>query len=354
LGSLRALEREQYAIPKYRYPSAGSLYPVQTYLYLKPERVAGLDGGWYYYHPVRHELVRVGGEPGLGAEAYGEINRAIYEASAFALFLVGEMGAIAPIYGEKARDFSLLEAGYMGQLLMSESGSFELGLCPIGEVEGQVVRAGLDLGAGQEVLHSLVGGPISRAQSQRWRGGESLGLGATSGRQLRDYLAERLPGYMVPSSVVVVERMPLSSNGKVDRQALARLGTARSRGEGAAVVAATAWEQRVAALVAGVLGVSEVGVGENLFDLGASSIHLVRLQRKLHEELGREVPIVELFGRPTVRALAEYLGREVEVGVELGEVNEAARRRKAERQKRLERRGIGNFNPNPDNGGEPA
>ena len=159
---------------------------------------------------------------------------------------------------------------------------------------------------------------------------------------------------MVPSSVVVVERMPLSSNGKVDRQALARLGAARGRGEGAGVAAATEWEQRVAALVAGVLGVCEIGVGENLFDLGASSIHLVRMQRKLHEELGREVPIVELFARPTVRALAEYLGRDAEAGVDLGEVNEAARRRKAERQRRLERRGIRDFNPNPDNGGEPA
>ncbi len=53
-------------LPKYRYPSAGNLYPVQVYLVIKPGRVAGLDGGAYYYHPARHELARLDDAAPLG------------------------------------------------------------------------------------------------------------------------------------------------------------------------------------------------------------------------------------------------------------------------------------------------
>ncbi|MEP7272399.1 MAG: amino acid adenylation domain-containing protein, partial [Acidobacteriota bacterium] len=59
LESLRGLERDQFAIAKYRYPSAGSLYPVQTYIRVRSGGIKGVDGGYYYYDPMGHEMVRL-------------------------------------------------------------------------------------------------------------------------------------------------------------------------------------------------------------------------------------------------------------------------------------------------------
>ena len=57
LGCLLQMPIADTPLPKYLYPSAGSLYPVQTYLYVRPERIEGLAGGYYYYHPAHHQLL---------------------------------------------------------------------------------------------------------------------------------------------------------------------------------------------------------------------------------------------------------------------------------------------------------
>jgi amino acid adenylation domain-containing protein len=148
--------------PKHRYGSAGGLYPVQTYLYLKPDRVLGMAAGTYYHDPVEHSLVRLSEEARIDGGVYGWISQPIFDAAAFALYLVGDAGAIAPMYGERSRDFSLLEAGLMAQLLESCAPSLDIGLCQIGGADFDRVRPFLALGEGHELLHSLVGGALER------------------------------------------------------------------------------------------------------------------------------------------------------------------------------------------------
>ncbi|GAB1538087.1 hypothetical protein NUACC21_07440 [Scytonema sp. NUACC21] len=120
LNCLQQMKLDDYPLPKYRYPSAGSLYPVQTYLFIKPNRVEGLEAGIYYYHPADHRLVLLSTTSEIEGSVYGD-NQNIFEQSAFSLFLIGKLNAIAPMYGELAKDFCLLEAGHMGQLLMSSA-----------------------------------------------------------------------------------------------------------------------------------------------------------------------------------------------------------------------------------------
>jgi hypothetical protein len=94
-------------VPKYRYPSAGTLYPVQTYVVLR--RALGvLPAGSYYHDPVAHELVMV--SSGTPDAPDGSAPDAL-------LLLVAQRAAIAPIYGEQAMGFCLLEAGYMSEAL---------------------------------------------------------------------------------------------------------------------------------------------------------------------------------------------------------------------------------------------
>src|SRR6185312_14397326 len=143
------------------YPSAGGLYPVQTYLYAKAGRVEGLEGGVYYHHPAAHRLVALAPGAEIDPGIYVEfINRPVYDEAAFALFLIAEAQAVAPMYGRAGRDFSLLEAGYMGQLLMLAAPACEIGLCPIGAVDFARVRRHFALADTHVLLHSLLGGRI--------------------------------------------------------------------------------------------------------------------------------------------------------------------------------------------------
>nr|AGS49689.1 peptide synthetase [uncultured bacterium esnapd14] len=155
LGHLRRLNDS--GNPKYAYPSAGSLYPVQTYVTVNSGRVEGLDEGSYYYHPELHRLVPITPGARIEAEAHAWVNRAAARESAFSLYLVAEQDAIAPMYGARARDYALIESGAMCQLLMSAATGCELGLCPVGEMDEAALREPL-LRESHAVLHILLGG----------------------------------------------------------------------------------------------------------------------------------------------------------------------------------------------------
>jgi amino acid adenylation domain-containing protein len=163
LGRLLAVLARQDAGGEERrlYPSASGLYPVQTYLWVKPGRVDGIAPGVWYHHPADHRLVPIAPGAEIDGAIYGElVNRPIFEEAAFALFLIAQAAAMAPMYGVLGRDFSLLEAGTMTQLLMLAAPERRLGLCPIGAVAFDRVRGQFDLDEGHVLLHSLLGGRI--------------------------------------------------------------------------------------------------------------------------------------------------------------------------------------------------
>ncbi|MEV7184250.1 amino acid adenylation domain-containing protein [Kitasatospora sp. NPDC093102] len=122
--------------------------------------------------------------------------------------------------------------------------------------------------------------------------------------QLRAHLAALLPDYMVPAAVVVLDRLPLSSHGKIDRSAL----PAPEFGPAAAGRAPRdERERQLLALFAEVLGVTGLGIDDNFFDLGGHSLLITRLAGRIRETLGAELTIRSLFEAPTVARLAERL-----------------------------------------------
>ncbi|WP_207309469.1 non-ribosomal peptide synthetase [Streptomyces kasugaensis] len=144
---------------KYLYGSAGGSYPVQAYLYVKPGRVAGVTGGAYYYDPGRHRLVALGRGHTLSPDAYDYfVNRPLFEAAAFALFLVAELAAIQPLYGDRSLGFCQIEAGAMGQLLTMTAPEQGLGLCGIGTLDTAQLDPLLELGPTHRLVYSMVGG----------------------------------------------------------------------------------------------------------------------------------------------------------------------------------------------------
>jgi amino acid adenylation domain-containing protein len=121
---------------------------------------------------------------------------------------------------------------------------------------------------------------------------------------LRDALKAKLPDYMIPALFFVLESLPLTAGGKIDRQTLAELNVARALAPLQYESPRTPQEALVARTWASVLGRARVGVNDNFFDLGGHSLLATQVVSRLRNELGKEVPVRLLFEAPTVEGLA--------------------------------------------------
>lgn len=342
LGCLSELNSNDMPLPKYRYASAGSLHAVQVYLYVKAARVEGLEEGMYYYHPEQHSLVRMASCPGLTMAAYGRgENPHLFERSGFSLFFVGQLDAVSPVYGdETARDFVSLEAGYMGQLLMDTAPKHLVGLCPIGYLDDSV-RGLLGLAPQQVIVHSMVGGAISRAHVDSWTGlsGEQQG-GATRGAPVADALRERLrltlPDYMIPAGFVYLDSLPLTANGKVDRRRLSERGI-ETKPDRIITPPRNEAERKLLEIWREALGVEAIDLEDNFFELGGDSVLIVRMHKQLKAAFGERISIVDLFKYPKITQLAEFVSNSLPAPVAPVVDEDAVDRRKAAllRQRRL-------------------
>ncbi|QKW49146.1 non-ribosomal peptide synthetase [Streptomyces buecherae] len=137
---------------------------------------------------------------------------------------------------------------------------------------------------------------------------------------LREHLAARLPDYMVPSAIVVLDALPLSPNGKLDRKALPA-PPAATTGPGRAPRSHR--EETLTRLFARALGVDQAGVEESFFDLGGNSLLAMRLVAAIRETLGVELALGTLFQAPTPAALAERLRAAAEGGGGAGAADDA-------------------------------
>jgi amino acid adenylation domain-containing protein len=173
---------------------------------------------------------------------------------------------------------------------------------------GFVVLAGREAGGGE-------GAPA-------WGRAASAGLPAARAglpalEELKDYLRAELPVHMVPAALVALPALPLTVQGKVDRQALAAAAPPRgTAAQGGARYAAprTPLEEKLAALMVEVLGVPRVGIHDSFFDLGGHSLLGVRLLSRLQARVGVELPLRRLFEQPTVAGLASSIQAVLDAG----------------------------------------
>ena len=133
-------------------------------------------------------------------------------------------------------------------------------------------------------------------------------------REMRRFLQARIPEYMIPTQFVVLDAMPLTSNGKMDRKALPETAeVAALQSEVKVEEEMTEDEEALAAIWCEVLGVKKVGLGDNFFALGGHSLLLVVLFAKINRRFATNLPLTTIFDAQTLRALAGLLREKVRI-----------------------------------------
>jgi glycopeptidolipid biosynthesis protein len=240
--------------------------------------------------------------PGVVGELYlagrgvgvGYVRRPGLSASRFVACPFGEPGA------RMYRTGDLVQWGADGQLQY------------LGRADEQVKIRGyrIELGEIQAALAELDGVTQAVVIAREDRSGDKRLVGYVTGTAdpaaMRDALAKRLPAYMVPAAVVVVESLPLTVNGKLDRRALPApeyQAAARYRAP------ANTTEATIAGIYAHVLGAQQVGVDDSFFDLGGDSISAMRVIAAINTTLDANLAVRTLFDAPSVSSLSQQLDR---------------------------------------------
>ncbi|MBZ4016082.1 non-ribosomal peptide synthetase [Streptomyces purpurogeneiscleroticus] len=205
----------------------------------------------------------------------------------------------------------------------------------LGEIEAALARhpavaAAVAAAPGERHHRHLVGYVVPEQRGDRTADEELLAA-------VRAFAAEQLPGYMVPPTLSVLDRLPLSANGKLDRSGLPDPVAARRDEDSLhATVPApvTQLEERILQVVLTHTPHKRAKVTDNFFELGLDSLTITRIYRELRETLALDFPITTLFSEPNVRRLAGRLTTPGTAPAAAGTASERARRRRQARGRR--------------------
>ncbi len=305
-------------------------------------RVYVLDAG------MRPTGVGMAGELYIGGAgvARGYLNRPELTAERFVPDPFGEVSG-GRLYrtGDLARLLPDGEVEYLGRIdqqvkvrgFRIELGEVEAALRRHASVGEAVAMVREDVAGDKRLVAYVVAAPDVQAGVGPEVAAE-VGAGnkaAVSVGELRRHLSNILPEYMVPSVVVVLDALPMTANGKLDRAALP---VARVKIDEAARVYEAPRSEAERVLVGiwqEVLGVERISVNDNFFDVGGDSLLMMRIHGKLQRIFGKEMPVVEMFEHTTVSAMAKYFAQEQSESQEssFDDVKDRAQKQRAARNR---------------------
>ncbi|MCX7708612.1 MAG: amino acid adenylation domain-containing protein [Clostridia bacterium] len=168
----------------------------------------------------------------------------------------------------------------------------------LGEIENQLLKLGF-------IKDAVV---IDRADS---KGNKYLCAYIVTTREyslgeIKDHLSRELPDYMIPSQFMRLEKIPLSPNGKADRKALPEPDH-KVRSEVVFAAPGNSMEEQLLQIWADTLNVPGIGIDHNFFEEGGDSLSAITLISRIHKELDIDMPVSQVFGTPTIRAMAEKI-----------------------------------------------
>ncbi|QEI43192.1 Linear gramicidin synthase subunit B [Dolichospermum sp. UHCC 0315A] len=126
--------------------------------------------------------------------------------------------------------------------------------------------------------------------------------------ELRQFLGNKLPGYMIPNAFVMLESLPLTPNGKVDRRALK--APAHTSNSDRFIEVRNQLELKLLQIWSNILKVDKIGVQDNFFDLGGHSLLAPYLMTQIKQQIGKDIPVKDLFQNPTIEQLAAIIQKE--------------------------------------------
>jgi len=245
-------------------------------------------------------------------------------------------------------------SGDQGRLL--PNGNIEI----MGRKDHQVKVRGFRIEPGEIETLLLQHPDISEAVVITKEGAVSSSYGAVSGdrylwayftskkdftvTQLREYLAGKLPDYMIPAYFVKLETVPLTPTGKVDRKSLDAHGTKLGTGKGY-IPASNQTEKILTETWKRVLNLEKIGIDDNFFDLGGSSMDVINLNDELKKTFPKNIPVTAIFNYLTIRTFARFLDQQaapaavIEKKMDRKEEIQRSRTRMIEKMKRI---GAGN------------
>jgi acyl carrier protein len=157
---------------------------------------------------------------------------------------------------------------------------------------------------------------------------------------VREYLAGRLPDYMIPAYFVQLERIPLTPSGKIDRKKLPSPEVSIESGADRYVAPRDDREKVIVETWKQVLELEEIGVETNFFELGGNSIDVIKINARLKEIFSMDIPVVMMFRYPTVRSFAGYLNEQnTSQIVDRGEEKQEGKTRLAKMRQQKKRSG---------------
>ncbi|WP_353896093.1 non-ribosomal peptide synthetase [Aliikangiella maris] len=183
----------------------------------------------------------------------------------------------------------------------------------LGRVDFQVKVRGyrIELGEIERCANRLESIKEAVVVAQDHKSGKQLALyysvkQPTTDDELLKHLRAALPGYMVPSLILQLPQLPINVSGKVDRKALPPItvsinqNRAKPRNE---------TEEKIAAIFCDVLGLDEIDIFDNFFDIGANSLNLMTINNRIKKQFAKEIPLTTLFEHTTIVAVADFLSQ---------------------------------------------
>jgi len=156
--------------------------------------------------------------------------------------------------------------------------------------------------------------------------------------RLTQKLRDRLPEFMVPEEFVMLEKMPLTPNGKIDRKALPKPEKRQRTGQEDFVAPANETEQEIAQVFQEMLNLEKIGTNDNFFSLGANSLLIAQANNRLNQRLDQKVSLVAMYRFPTIAKLVEHLSGSSDEKKSTASGVDRAEKRKAAAAKRRKTR----------------
>jgi indigoidine synthase len=273
---------------------------LDVYVQSHPGKIADLPAGQYLYRDGT--LERISDELVTRRHVVA-INQHAYERSSFGISLVSRSGSGWLQYVDLGRRLSCLQLNDSGIGLMSCGYSSETGhpLPAAVRLQSILEARGREAGAS----YFCIGGPVSNEQLRSEGMKEDAVHMCGPAEIIRTDLARCLPDYMVPDRVIVLDRLPLTANGKIDQKALMALEAAKYELSDRPLVAPrTRTEERIGDIWRQELGIDAVSVDDDFFESGGNSLSAVRIITRINDELWCSLSLRALFESPTIEKLA--------------------------------------------------